>query len=146
VASESPEALASKQPPGSETGHPFLLDMAKTLASRPGVSEVLLPPVAELSDFTPSAQWMGALDAQPRLHISRLTGARQGPGESRELDLRGPETTPTEREENGPVLYLVVTDQAATEDVAHAVRKARAQGFRVLLSATPPPAPAGPGR
>jgi hypothetical protein len=123
--------------PASLPGAPsFLWELATALKAMPGASRVLLLPMLQSSSFTLSGTWVGELGAEHRLILSEVQVDTK---ETRTLDLTAPDPVIDESVPSHTLLYLTVTDQAALEDVAHAVRKAQAQGFEVLLSARPPP-------
>jgi hypothetical protein len=143
LAAPGPGAEASREPWDEDHQH-FLMWVAGSLRSRPGFAEVLLPPALESGELTYDSIWAGQLDHQPRVQLSRLTKRQDGSAETRVLELKGPTEPSPPRVAGTALLYLTVTPFTSTESVAHAVRVARAQGFRVLLSSTLPPADQAP--
>jgi hypothetical protein len=137
VGTSVPESEATAEPPAAVAGaHPFLRQHVTLVKSTPGAAGVLLLPLLHSNAFTPSAVWVGELGAEHRILLSKVPVDTKV---TRTLELAGPDQPAEERVPGDTLLYLTVTDQASVEDVAHTVRKGRAQGFQVLLSARPPP-------
>jgi hypothetical protein len=102
-----------------EEAPPFIRSLVLALESGAGMVTVYLPSILHQVPYESASVGAGGIAGQ-----EALASSEPAPSDS--------------------TLYLTITEQAALEDVALAVRKAHARGFQVVLSSQPPPSPPPP--
>ncbi len=120
--------------------HPFLQRLGALMDARPGAVEVYLPQAFNDAWGTRPAPplWVGEVGPERALRLSQWP-PRKGQ-EALVLTLEGSEKAVLPSTRLLPHLYLHVKEETALIDVAHAIRRARAHQFQVVLTVTPPPA------
>jgi len=108
-------------------GCPLLVQLVAADMLGPGVAEVYLSPVLSTEGFSAAPLWKAKVGPEPQLRLEHESGTRV-------LDLKAPDSSDRVPELSNAMLYLTFQEQASLENVAHAVRKAQALGFDVILA------------
>jgi hypothetical protein len=108
-------------------GCPLLVRLVAADMLGPGVVEIFMASVLAEGGFSSAPLWKAKVGTEPQLRLEHESGTRV-------WDLRAPDSGDSFPELNNAMLYLTFQDEASLEDVAHAVRKAQAQGLHVTLA------------